>query len=100
MSLTAFTYRCPNTGKNVQGWTAEAIQSLDVHQIGVKELEIKGMFRYRNVYPQALALVARGAIRLEPLISHRYPMERVAEALEQAASQKAGTLKIVVENEQ
>lgn len=25
MKLAAFTYRCPNTGKNVQGWTAEAI---------------------------------------------------------------------------
>ena len=25
MKLTAFTYRCPNTGMNVQGWTAEAV---------------------------------------------------------------------------
>jgi hypothetical protein len=25
VNLSAFTYRCPNTGKNVQGWTAEAI---------------------------------------------------------------------------
>ena len=25
MKLAAFTYRCPNTGKNVHGWTAEAI---------------------------------------------------------------------------
>jgi hypothetical protein len=25
VNLTAFTYRCPTTGMNVQGWTAEPI---------------------------------------------------------------------------
>ena len=25
MKLTAFTYRCPTTGMNVQGWTAEPV---------------------------------------------------------------------------
>ena len=81
------------------GWTTEAIQSLDVHQIGVKELEIKGMFRYRNVYPEALALAVRAAVRLEQLISHRYPLAQVEKALDLAASREPGTLKIVMEND-
>ena len=80
------------------GWTAEAVQTMDIHQIGVKELDVKGMFRYRNVYPKALALVARGAVDLEGLISHRFGLDDVEKAIQLAAERQPGTLKIVVEN--
>lgn len=71
---------------------------MDVHQIGIKELEVKGMFRYCNVYPEALALVSRGAVNMKKLISYRFTLEQVEEALRLAAARKPGTLKVVVEN--
>ncbi|GAA5846938.1 hypothetical protein JCM3766R1_004021 [Sporobolomyces carnicolor] len=47
--------------------------TVPVHLILVKELTIKGSFRYgAGCYQLSLDLVARGAVNLKALISHRY----------------------------
>lgn len=52
----------------------------------LKEIDIKTVFRYKNCYPVALALVESGRIDLKPLISHRFPLEKAVEAFEVCAS--------------
>ncbi|GAA5896373.1 NAD(P)-dependent alcohol dehydrogenase [Sporobolomyces salmoneus] len=62
--------------------------TLPVHLILVKELTIKGSFRYgAGCYRLALDLVARGAVNLKALISHRYAFKDAKLAFE---ANKAG----------
>ncbi|GAA5971101.1 hypothetical protein JCM21900_000398, partial [Sporobolomyces salmonicolor] len=62
--------------------------NVPVSAILVKELTIKGSFRYGpDVYRLALDLVARGAVNLKSLISHRYAFKDAKLAF---AANKAG----------
>lgn len=47
-----------------------------------QEIDIKGVFRYRNCYPLALSLVESGRIDLKPLVTHRFPLEQSIQAFE------------------
>ena len=79
------------------GWLAQGELSLDVHAIGTRELTVRGMFRYRNVYPEAIRLVSARRVDLEGLITGRYPLAKVVDALEEALARKPGTLKIMID---
>lgn len=46
----------------------------------VREVDIRGVFRYANSYPKALALIASGKLNVKPLITHHYKLEQVIEA--------------------
>lgn len=60
----------------------------------LKEIDIKTVFRYKNCYPIALALVESGRIDLKPLISHRFALEQAVEAFEVCA--KGQCVKVLV----
>jgi D-arabinitol dehydrogenase (NADP+) len=49
-----------------------------------KDLSIIGSFAVNRTFPESLALIQSGAVRVEPLISHRLPLDRFGEALELA----------------
>jgi len=51
--------------------------------------------RMKEVYPRALRLVEAGAVDVQSLVTHRFPLERVGEAFEVAAARDG--LKVVVE---
>jgi L-iditol 2-dehydrogenase len=53
--------------------------------------------RMKHVYPRAIALVARGAVDVRRLITHRFPLERAAEGFELVASSRDGVVKAMVE---
>ncbi len=70
---------------------------IDTIQAIGKELDILTIFRFRDMYPRAIELVAAGAIKLKPLITHRFPLERTEEAYKLVHSRKAGVLKAMIE---
>ena len=49
--------------------------------IQIKELVVTGTFRYANCYPAAIALAASGVVDLDGLVTARFGLEQVAEAL-------------------
>lgn len=59
-----------------------------------REIDIRGIFRYVNEYPIALAMVASGKINVKPLVSHHFTMEETLEAYE-LARQGAG-IKVMI----
>lgn len=58
---------------------------LPLSQVQTRELEVTGTFRYANTWPTALALAVSGAVDLDRLVTHRFGLARVEQALTIAA---------------
>jgi L-iditol 2-dehydrogenase len=72
-----------------------ADMELPVATIQVKELWVTGVFRYANCYPAAIALAASGAVDLDSLVTGKFGLEQVSDALG-ASKADAHSLKPVV----
>ncbi|RJN32613.1 NAD(P)-dependent alcohol dehydrogenase [Nesterenkonia natronophila] len=46
-----------------------------------REISLTGTYRYANTWPDAIALVASGKLRVKELVTHRYGLDQVGEAL-------------------
>jgi L-iditol 2-dehydrogenase len=68
--------------------------TLPVTRIQVRELTLTGVFRYANTWPLAIDLVASGRVDLDSLVTGRFGLEQVEEALGAAADPR--TLKTLV----
>jgi len=51
-----------------------------------REIDIIGVYRYCNLYPKALDLVATGKVNLKPLISKIFSMAEANQAFEYFAT--------------
>ncbi len=52
--------------------------------------------RQNENFPEAIALVEAGRVRLGPLLTHRFPMERAQEAFEVAERKVEGAVRVAV----
>merc|ERR1712021_97590 len=56
--------------------------NLPIVNAAVREVDIRGVFRYCNTWPTAINMISSGQIDVKPLVTHRFPLERAAEAFE------------------
>jgi L-iditol 2-dehydrogenase len=63
------------------GMCLSPVVSFPIASVQNKEIRVTGTFRYANTYPEAIALIASGAIDLEGLVDARFPLESSEEAL-------------------
>uniref|UniRef100_A0AAV2LTK1 Sorbitol dehydrogenase n=1 Tax=Knipowitschia caucasica TaxID=637954 RepID=A0AAV2LTK1_KNICA len=47
-----------------------------------REVDIRGVFRYCNTWPMAIAMLASGKVNVKPLVTHRFPLEQALQAFE------------------
>jgi L-iditol 2-dehydrogenase len=78
------------------GMGADDMQ-LPILDAAAREVDLRGIFRYVNTYPAALALVASGQIDAKPLVTHRFPLERVSEAFAAVQNPSSGSVKVIVD---
>ncbi|KAG9261270.1 sorbitol dehydrogenase-like [Astyanax mexicanus] len=48
----------------------------------VREVDIRGVFRYCNTWPVAIAMLASKRVNVMPLVTHRFPLEQAVQAFE------------------
>ncbi len=65
-------------------------------QIMDKEAEIKSVFRYRNIYPKAIAAVASGAIDVNGIVTHEYDLDHIQDAFQEAIRNKTDLVKVLI----
>jgi len=78
------------------GLAATDIFPIDVMTAICKEVDIRGIFRYANTYPRAIALVAQKRVNVKALITRRFPLAQVPAALAFAAEQGRKAIKIMI----
>ncbi|XP_047478815.1 sorbitol dehydrogenase-like [Penaeus chinensis] len=59
-----------------------------------KEMDIRGIFRYANCYPAALAMVSSGLVDVKPLVTHRFTIHEVLEAFH--AAKDGAAIKVMI----
>lgn len=65
-------------------------------QIMDKEATIKSVFRYRNIFPKAIAAVAKGAIDVKQLVTHEFDFDHIGDAYNEAVNNHTDLLKAVI----
>ena len=61
-----------------------------------KELQVRSIFRYRNIFPTAIAAVASGQIDITHIVSSVFPFEEAQQAFEDSISQQQTMVKAVI----
>ena len=68
----------------------------DFGTISTKEIDLRTLFRYRNLYPAAIDAVSRG-LPLKKIVTDIFKFDDVSEALEHSVVNKADIVKAVIE---
>jgi D-xylulose reductase len=69
----------------------------DVAGAQAKEARVETVFRYANVYPRAIALIASGKVDLKPLISATFAFDEGIAAFRRAAEGRGTDVKIQIQ---
>jgi len=80
------------------GTLAKQELPLPANELMTRELQYIGSFRYGDVFEDAIALVASGLLKLQPLITDVLPIDQVTDAMSLAAT-KETVLKVQLQIE-
>lgn len=61
-----------------------------------REVDIRGVFRYANDYPAALALVASKRAEVKKLVTHHFTIEETADAFKTSRFGLEGAIKVMI----
>lgn len=78
------------------GMAAEAEFPINMGELMFKEVTIKTIFRYRNLYPAAIAAIASGAIDVKQIVTHEFPFEDTQAAFETVVRDAKNVVKGVI----
>ncbi|KPP78637.1 sorbitol dehydrogenase-like, partial [Scleropages formosus] len=81
-SIQTAVYATRSAGVVVLVGMASDMVSIPLITTLAKELDIKGVFRYCNTWPVAIAMLASEKVNVKPLVTHRFPLEKAIQAFE------------------
>jgi len=65
-------------------------------KIMAKEIRIESVFRYRNIYPQAIAAISGGLIDVSGIVTHEFAFDDIQNAFESAIKNKDEIVKAII----
>lgn len=74
----------------------DEINGLPMALLSNKELELRSIFRYRNLYPTAINAVAGGKIDISGIVSNEYPFEQTPFAIAETHKNAKDVVKGVI----
>ena len=86
----------PNGRCVLTGISGEEEDPLPVSVARRRELKLTWCRRFKHDYPRGIAMVDSGALNLEPVLTHTFPLEATQEAFEVVSSRTRGVLKATV----
>lgn len=72
------------------------LSTAPVIDIPTKELDVIGILRYANIFPEAIRLVARKKLPLTELITHRLDLSELVKGMELLASGREDVIKVMI----
>lgn len=78
------------------GLACDSVNGLSISPISTKELTIKSIFRYKNLYPTAIAAIADGKINISGIISNTYSFADTPLAFAEALNNAENIVKGVI----
>lgn len=78
------------------GLGEDEINGLPMGLLSTKELTVRSIFRYKNLYPTAINAVASGSIDIRQIISHTFPFEQTPQAFEECIENVRDIVKGVI----
>lgn len=81
----------------VVGLGEDSTYRVPMVELAVKELDLKGIFRYVYTYPAAINLLASGAVDVEAMITHHFPLAEVLRGFEYAEQGTDGAVKVMID---
>jgi L-iditol 2-dehydrogenase len=79
------------------GIPADDTMTMNASTARHRGLTIKLVRRMKHTYPRAIRLVQSGQVHLDPLVTHRFPLSRIAEAFELVAGYRDRILRAIIE---
>ncbi len=70
---------------------------IDVVALQAKEISIRTIFRYVNIYPRVINLISSGKLDVKPLVTKTYSSRQGVEAFEYAATLPDSEIKIMID---
>ena len=78
------------------GMAAQSEIAFDFGEVMGKELQIKSLFRYVNMFPMTIAAVESGLIPVEKVATHEYTLDQIQQAFEDSIHRKNEVVKAVI----
>jgi L-iditol 2-dehydrogenase len=83
-------------GKVVLVGMGSPTQCLNIGAAAVREVDLLTLWRYANTFETAISLAAKGRLDLKSLVTHKFDLTHVADALETALKRPDDLIKCVI----
>jgi L-iditol 2-dehydrogenase len=97
-SIRAAIYSVVFGGKVFVIGVGPSEQSYPFGYCSANEIDLQFQYRYANQYPKAIRLVSGGLIKVKPLVTHRFPLEKAVDAFQVAADPAQGAIKVQIQD--
>ena len=79
------------------GYSRSGKVTLDMSVALNKEITFRTVFRYRHIYPMAIAAVSSGLINLRNVVTNTFTLDEIQEAMVKSVNDKVNIVKAVIE---